>query len=575
MKTFKKIFFLLHEYKNKLFLIFFNFLILSIIDILSLAIIFPYLKIVTNPGKIYEINFVNNFELIKNLQINNIIILLSVFLILVFFIKAIVNYLVNLYIISFSQKIELNLRNKLLQSLYNTNFIDFKLKNTSEYLYKINNLVSIFSNIVLANSLKIFCDIIICLVISITLLVMTEKFFLILLIALFLYALIFNLWFGPKLKQNGEELNSNQKKLLKVYGEILVGFKSLEFIEGRIFLKERFQAVAKKIMSNKIFHLIIPLVPRFFSEFLLIVFFIGLVIFFVNKENNIMSMIPIFGVFGLAAIRLIPILNSMSYGVSKFNDSINTVDILFNELSKNTTNLTVQKNHNIKTEKFKNLKIIGGSFSFDKNSTTLEEINLELNNNEIIGIIGPSGSGKSTILDILIGINSLKKGKYVFNGKDFYSFQENFKNNFFYANQDPFIIDDTLLSNITFKNEEDLKSSDLFEINKILNLLGWDKDINLRKIKLNTVLGENGNKISGGQKQRVIVARALYLQKKILILDEPTSALDEKTSENLVKILNQFNNYFSVVLITHQTNLKKYCKRVYEIKDKKLTILKK
>ena len=85
-------------------------------------------------------------------------------------------------------------------------------------------------------------------------------------------------------------------------------------------------------------------------------------------------------------------------------------------------------------------------------------------------------------------------------------------------------------------------------------------------------LGEGGLKISGGQKQRIGIARALYFNRQILILDESLNAIDLKTSKKILR--NILNNYpdLTVILVTHSQALAKMTKKIYKIKDKKLTL---
>ena len=108
------------------------------------------------------------------------------------------------------------------------------------------------------------------------------------------------------------------------------------------------------------------------------------------------------------------------------------------------------------------------------------------------------------------------------------------------------------------------------KINKLKKICCLNNFPNSNKNK--GFLGEGGLKISGGQKQRIGIARALYFNRQILILDESLNAIDLKTSKKILR--NILNNYpdLTVILVTHSQALAKMTKKIYKIKDKKLTL---
>ena len=101
-----------------------------------------------------------------------------------------------------------------------------------------------------------------------------------------------------------------------------------------------------------------------------------------------------------------------------------------------------------------------------------------------------------------------------------------------YIPQKLFFLDDTIRNNITLSFENEEIDENLFQ--RALNMSQLKNSVNNFPKKLDTVIGENGAKISGGQGQRIAIARAIYHNKKILILDESTSALDIETEEGII-----------------------------------------
>ena len=205
------------------------------------------------------------------------------------------------------------------------------------------------------------------------------------------------------------------------------------------------------------------------------------------------------------------------------------------------------------------------SFRFkNKKNTILENINLQIEKNEIIGISGQSGSGKTTLTNIIMGLLKPETGQILVDSKniieDHYSIQKNIA----FVPQNFFHLDTSLINNITFFDKKiDIKRLKF----AIKNSLLIEPILN-KTLSLKTNMGNNALKISGGQLQRLNIARALYRDPKILILDEPTSALDLYNQNLFLKILNNLKKKMTIIIISHSKDLLKQCNKVYQVENK-------
>ena len=86
--------------------------------------------------------------------------------------------------------------------------------------------------------------------------------------------------------------------------------------------------------------------------------------------------------------------------------------------------------------------------------------------------------------------------------------------------------------------------------------------------------GDMGIKLSGGQKQRIGIARALFADRKIIILDEATNALDKKTEDKIIKNIKKYAKNKIIILVSHNAAILKYCNKHYKIINKKLIKIK-
>ncbi|NLZ45239.1 MAG: ABC transporter ATP-binding protein [Clostridiales bacterium] len=195
----------------------------------------------------------------------------------------------------------------------------------------------------------------------------------------------------------------------------------------------------------------------------------------------------------------------------------------------------------------------------------LKGINIEIEEGEMVAVIGKSGAGKSTLLHILACIDNYQNGEYH--------------------------IDDTLVKKISEKQYAQIRNEkiglvmqdfalveDFTTIENVMIPLSFSK----KKIKnkkeiafkaLNAVGIEElakkpVNKLSGGQKQRVAIARAIVNEPSMILADEPTGALDTKTGQEIIQLFKDLNEQGkTIIIVTHDPKIAEQCDRIIEISD--------
>lgn len=177
----------------------------------------------------------------------------------------------------------------------------------------------------------------------------------------------------------------------------------------------------------------------------------------------------------------------------------------------------------------------------------MDNINLTLEKNKKYAIVGESGSGKSTLIKLLMRYYNDYSGSILIDNNDLKSiYSSDLYKNISMIQQNVFMFDDSIKENIRlYSNHDDddiLKSCERAGLSKLINNLPNGID---------SLVGENGNKLSGGEKQRIAIARALINNTQILILDESTSALDNETAYNLENSLLDLKD-LTLVTVTHK-----------------------
>ena len=195
----------------------------------------------------------------------------------------------------------------------------------------------------------------------------------------------------------------------------------------------------------------------------------------------------------------------------------------------------------------------------------LKGIDLQVNEGEMVSIMGASGSGKSTLLNILGILDNYDSGDYYLNGKLVKDLSENeaadMRNRTI-----GFIFQSFNL--IPFKTAMENVALPLYYQNvsrKKRNEMAMEY---LERFGLKEWADHYPNELSGGQKQRVSMARALVTQPKVILADEPTGALDSKTSAEVMQILREVNQSgITMVIVTHESGIALRTNKIIHLKD--------
>ncbi len=194
------------------------------------------------------------------------------------------------------------------------------------------------------------------------------------------------------------------------------------------------------------------------------------------------------------------------------------------------------------------IKFENVNFHYNKKKL-FENLNLEIEPNTMVAIVGKSGEGKSTILKLIEKNYKVNKGKIFIDSVDINELSEKtIRNSISVVSQAPYIFNLTIKENIKLAK---ISATDE-EIIEACKKAQIHEDIIKMEDGYDTMVGENGTILSGGQKQRIAIARALIKKSKIILLDEATSALDNRNQRKIKKVIKDLSKDHTIVIVAHR-----------------------
>lgn len=546
--------------KNFLLLVLFS-IIVSIIEIIGITAIMPFMAVSMDFNLIYSNEYLNTiFVLFQFEDEVNFIIFLGIVLILYYIFRSITNILYTYSMSKFSQAQYNLIVNRLFQTYMRMRYIDFVKKNSSflskSIITESNNMANGIASLLLMIS-EIF--IVVC-IYSIMLIVNYKVTFLVTLF-LFVNILIMLKTISPKMKNNGVKREKVHRDFYEIINRSFQNFKLIKLQHNDNFVLNDFQNASSSYTRINVLFRTLLQVPKLFLEAVAFSLIILIIIYLIwYYRDDAVSVLSILSLFVLALYRLTPSVNRI---LSSYNEILyiqKSVDIVFDGLHFNYEKL------GNKSITFNNdIKINNINFCYEDNKNVLSNVSLTISKGSKIAFVGESGSGKSTLVDIIIGLYSPKSGTLqVDNDIIAKENVKSWRSKIGYIPQSVYLFDGTVGENIVFGNTFDEK--------KLINCMKQAKiyDFLMTKNGFNTFVGEGGIMLSGGQKQRIAIARALYLEPQVLVLDEATSALDDDTEKQIMDEIYKLSEDKTLIIIAHRLSTIGNCDFVYELRNGEL-----
>ncbi len=554
--------------RKKFYLLFLIIFFVIFIEMLGVSLIPIYILLISDQSLIIEhIPFENIKLIITSLEENRFIIISSILLFSVFFLKN----LILGFFIYFQGKIIVNFNRVTNSYLFNyyirSNYLFYVNSKPSEIIRTLNTDIGLAFNLI-QSILKLMREFLLVVLMLTAMLIINFKIYFFTFVLFFCLLIIFYFLFKEKLKKKGKLYQQESSKNIKIIGQSFNSLKEIKISKTENFFLNTFDFSVRKLQELGFFNYLITTLPRLFLE----IFAIGLItiftLVFFYLDLSLQNFIPLISVLAVACIRFIPAFNNIVSSINTikfYQPSLNVVSEAIKSFKSNmSAKEKIISNLDFKFNEKIEIKNLNFKYQNSKKNV-IKNLSITLNKGGIYAISGGSGSGKTTLINLIMGFLSPDSGSIRIDNFNVLNNLSKWQAKIGYIPQNVYLLDETLRENIAFGiNERDIDEK---KLHNAINLSRLNTLVSSLPNGVLTNIGNMGNKISGGQRQRIGIARALYNNPDLLIFDEATNSLDKKTEGEIFDDIFNNKEGKTLIIISHQNTFFKKCDKVFNLDD--------
>ncbi|MEK4650283.1 ABC transporter ATP-binding protein [Niallia sp. FSL W8-0954] len=365
----------------------------------------------------------------------------------------------------------------------------------------------------------------------------------VLIIAPFIFGIIFPLM--RKMENTGDR---QQKETSVFISKTQETFKNIKMVKASTAEKQEKSLMYKcidrlynaNLYESKVFAIVAPLVNFLLILGLLIV--VGYGVYRISVGTLTISTLVAFVIY---AFQMMTPMSSISGFIGEYHKANGAIKSLNNIMNNNEVEFT----GNIEYKFLHELSFNQITFGY-KDKPMLSDISFTIKRGESLTIVGPSGSGKTTLINLLEKFYHPESGSITIDNINISHLNTyELRKNIGIVSQGSSLISGTILDNLLYGLDED--QIDESKIREALKYANLQEFVDRQKDKLNTNIGESGDKLSGGEKQRLNIARLFLKNPDIILLDEPTSNLDIESRNLVLESINKLTKDKTVIKVTH------------------------
>ena len=395
------------------------------------------------------------------------------------------------------------------------------------------------------------------------------------LVGLFVFTISYIMLFQfvrRRLQVNGALISNMLANRYRLMNEGFGGIKDVLLLGRDKDFIEKFSETGKFYARSQGVNTALAQAPRYFIELIAFGAIIALVLYLSKfHKGDLGTILPILSVYALAGFKLLPAFQQIYAGVAQIKGNMSAFESIRHDLLESMSISTVDSKDVSRKMAFEDsIQLEKVYFKYPgKDASALEDINLKISVNTVVGFVGPSGSGKSTLIDTLLGLVDPASGSLIVDGEIISKNNRRaWQNIIGFVPQSIFLSEGTVAENVAFGlSEQDI---DLQQLNAALKLAHLEGFVAELPCGIHTKVGERGVQLSGGQRQRIGIARALYHDPEVLVFDEATSALDGVTEKTIMDAIHDFTGKKTIFLVAHRLKTVEKCDQIFYVDQGKV-----
>ena len=369
-----------------------------------------------------------------------------------------------------------------------------------------------------------------------------------------------------RINRYGEEENRAQREKSRVVAETFRGFTDVELNDAFPMMLRRFDVAMKEVVRTRSKEADIALLPQMVTELGLAIGISLLAALSFSLGMGEGSSQLLFGIFAVAAIRLMPSVRNILSAWTTIRYNRYTIQILKDAPAEEQEEVATAPIEALPFERA--IEIRGLKFRFwDGEEELFGGLNLSIRKGEHLGFRGTSGAGKTTLFNLLLGFYTPTEGEILIDGEPLTAEnRRRWQQRVGYVSQSLFLTDGTFAENVALGLSD--KEIDRERVLEVLEMAQLGDFVRSLEKGIDTRVGECGCRLSGGQRQRIGIARALYRHADVLFFDEATSSLDSATEQEInhsIARLASENKSLTLLVIAHRETSLEACDRVITI----------
>ena len=548
--------------------------VLSVLELVGVASIMPFLSLMANPDAIESNEYLAlAYSTLGFTSHQSFMLAVGALVITAVVLTNVMGLITTAYQLRFVYRLHHSLSMRLLKSHLSQPYAFFVKENSKEFTTNLLAELIAFAQGYIKPLLQLAAQAI-PLVGLLALLAWVNPLILFVLVATIggAYGLIYLIVRRRLSKIGGKRLKSNTHRF-RTANEVLEGIKEIKVQSLERAFCARFERVSESFSKVFIHSNLINRTPKYLIEATAMTILIAVMLAMLNSGWDSSEIVAVVGLYAFAGYRMMPKVQQAYISATQIRFHVNILETLHDGL---VVHLPKELPMKIRGDFApmtieRALRVDNVTFRYAPElPPALADVSLSIAARTSVGIVGSTGSGKTTLVDVMLGLLGPTEGALIVDDKVITEdLRPRWRRSVGYVPQSIFLMDASVRENIAFGVPlGEIDEERVIEVSKIARL--HDFVVDQLPEGYSTSVGDRGIRLSGGQRQRIGIARALYHRPQVLFFDEATSALDNDTERQVMAALEEIGERCTLVMIAHRLNTVQRCDNIFILERGKI-----